>query len=187
MTLDKGFKRLVRTRQRTGESYAAARRRLLAKRKGEKDMTVVELLPVDVDEWGFRLSLPPGWSRVAPDTSRWEVLRVIAPPPGRPFVTVNKWGLTPGTEDLDEYERSSLNSLGPDATAVRSSRTTLGGMPAIQADYRGRHPMGADRIVSLRVYGLVQPPIGWVFAFGTDDFARDVDVFDAIAATIALD
>ena len=97
MTKDKGFKRLVRTRRtRTGESYALARQRLLAKTHEEAKVSAMELSAVDVSEWGFRVSVPQSWARVAPDTSRWEVLRVLAPPAAKPFFTVNKWGPAPG-------------------------------------------------------------------------------------------
>lgn len=148
-------------------------------------MSAIELSAVDVSEWGFRVSVPQGWARVAPDTSRAEVLRVLAPPAAKPFFTVNKWGLLPNT-DLDVYERRSLESLGPQAQVTRHSRTTIGGLPAFQTDYTGTHSMTADAMLSIRAYGLIQPPVGWVFRFGTDDLARDAPVFDAIAETIQV-
>ena len=147
-------------------------------------MSAIELSAVDVSEWGFRVSLPQDWARVAPDTSRWEVLRVLAPPAARPFFTVNKWGLLPNM-DLDEYERRGTDSLGP-AQDIHSSRTTIGGLPAFRTDYTGTHSMTADVMLSIRAYGLIQPPVGWVFRFGTDDLTRDAAVFDAIAETIQV-
>jgi hypothetical protein len=191
MTADKSFKRLVRARaRRTGESYATARQRLLAKRTEDDTMTGFDLRPSDLSDWGFKMSWPSSWQRVAPDTSRWEVLRVIAPPSARPFLTVNKWGLPPGTDDLDEYERLSLESLkhpqGGNATDLRSSRTTISDFDAIRADYQGKHPMTVDTILSLRSYGLTRAPIGWVFTFATDNLPRDTPIFDAIAATIEV-
>lgn len=122
----------------------------------------------------------PGWR----PTRRWEVLRVLAPPAAKPLFTVNKWGLLPNM-DLDEYARLGLESLEP-AQDIHSSRTTIGGLPAFRTDYMGTHSMTANAMLSIRAYGLIQPPVGWVFRFGNDDIARDAPVFDAIAETIQV-
>ena len=182
MTTDKDFKRLVRGRSdRTGESYSAARRRLL-KRRGQR-VPIPNLRRVEKPEYGFSIEVPEDWPEEPPDlnNSQYEVARFR-------YYDADARRLTLVSRPTDDAEPQVWTA----ANAVRGRRQRTGFMHfslaecewgggdgvRIDCDKPSDRPRG---VWTIREYLAVANGVVYILGMGTSQPIDDGPLFDEIA------
>lgn len=184
MTSEKRFKRLVRQRMtRNGENYATARRHLMA--KNEEATMHEEMTTISEPGWGFSLSCPASWERL-PGQSSKEVLRVAAPPAGRPFLAVDKRLL--GDQSLDDYAEWMRGVLHTYAVATDGeSRVSINGNEAVRFDYRQQDDARTrGDLLYGTAYLFLRAPAGIRVNMWTLDAQSHRELVDQVGPTIRM-
>ena len=141
----------------------------------------------ELDGWGVGLSVPSTWQRMGPAATQ-ELLRVAAPPAGRPFLTVVN--LLAADLTLERFvEWRSERILGSSGNhEIRERRpTTLGGAPAICVEYTTQSERTRGDQLWVSQYCVLRSPAVLVLSLYSrtpdDDQRTFADVVDSFAFT----
>lgn len=186
LTTDKDFKRLVRNRSaRTGESYSAARRRLLERRGAT--MVVPPLRRVDKSDLGFAVHVPVDWFEQQPQAtnSEYEVARFARPSgDARGLCLVFRWGDL--TEDATVWSVASTVRVileGEGYEHFVLSDAQFAGRPSIRLACDKELPFG---LWTVREEFVVDKLVAYVLGMGTNDPERDQPLLDEMANRFEL-
>jgi hypothetical protein len=186
MTTDKDFKRLVRQRaSKTGESYSAARRRLLES-KGDNEMVTSDLRRVEKPDDGFVLHVPADCAEAPADKlnnpyelARWGSLTNDGV--RRLYLVMRR----PGSTGLDPRvaAEATQRNLERSFKHFVLAETTVDGRPAARLDFQMGNPSSywGFGVWRAREYFVPVGNLVWTLGLGSSREEPDAALFEAMA------